>query len=172
MTRPATLVVVMGVSGCGKSTVGAALAEAMGCAFADADDYHPAANVQKMRSGQPLNDDDRLPWLDTLNAVLLRHQLTGHSLVLACSALRQRYRERLGRALASLHWVHLAGSFELIESRLAARQHRYMPATLLRSQFDALEPPTDALEVSIEGSAEQIVADVLERLHAQRPGYD
>lgn len=158
------LIVIMGVSGSGKSTMGAALAQALGHVFADADDFHPPANVEKMRSGQALNDEDRAPWLDALNQLLVRQRQAGQPIVLACSALRQRYRDRLGHGLADLCWVHLSGSIELIAARMASRQHRYMPASLLRSQFETLEPPIDAIEVSIDSPPDQLVAEITRRI--------
>lgn len=144
----AMILLVMGVSGCGKSTVGAALARALGWPFLDADDYHPPANVAKMAAGEPLTDDDRWPWLDRLademRAILGRG---GHA-VLACSALKEAYRARLARA-GDVRVVYLAGDEPTIAARLAARQHRYMPPALLPSQFAALEAPADALTVDI-----------------------
>jgi gluconokinase len=157
--RPAPIaVVVMGVSGCGKSSVGQALARRLHAGFVDADDFHPPANVEKMRRGVPLDDDDRAPWLATLNEVMRGHIGRGESVVLACSALRARYRGALARDLPGLRFVHLSGSYELIETRLAQRTHRYMPPSLLRSQFDALEPPTDAVVVDIAGDVESVAA--------------
>lgn len=161
-------VVVMGVSGCGKSTIGAALAAELGWRFADGDDYHPGANVAKMRAGIPLDDDDRWPWLDVLNGLLRDAGRSGQPLVLACSALKQRYRERIGAGLDAVRWVHLAGSFELIEARMAKRQHKYMPSTLLRSQFDALEPPSDALTLDIAQAPDLLVRAIAEDVRARR----
>lgn len=150
-------VVVMGVSGCGKSSVGEALARRLGARFVDADDFHPPANVDKMRRGIPLDDDDRAPWLARLNALLRDAVAQDESVVLACSALRQRYRDALADRLPALRVVHLSGSPALIAERLAARRHRYMPASLLQSQFDALEPPADAVIVDVAGTIDQIV---------------
>lgn len=150
-------IVVMGVSGCGKTSVGQALAARLGARFVDADDFHPPANVEKMRAGVPLDDADRAPWLARLNAVM-RHALArGDSVVLACSALRQRYRDALAERLPALRVVHLSGSRELIASRIAARSHRYMPASLLASQFEALEPPRDAIVVDVGGAVDEVV---------------
>ncbi len=155
--RSPRAIVVMGVSGCGKTSVGQALAARLGARFVDADDFHPPANVEKMRAGVPLDDADRAPWLARLNAVM-RHALArGDSVVLACSALRQRYRDALAERLPALRVVHLSGSRELIASRIAARSHRYMPASLLASQFEALEPPRDAIVVDVEGSIDEVV---------------
>ncbi len=134
----------MGVSGSGKSTVGALLAQRLGVEFLDADEFHPPENVAKMAAGLPLDDSDRLPWLERLNAELLQRQ----DAVLACSALKESYRRILTEGTDS-KFVHLRGSIELIRSRMMHRQHRYMPASLLESQFAALEPPARAIEVDI-----------------------
>lgn len=142
------IVVVMGVSGCGKSTVGAALAQSLRWRFFDADDFHPPANVAKMAAGTPLSDDDRWPWLDGIAAALHGLLARGEQGVLACSALKSAYRERLARA-GDVRFVHLVGDHATIAQRLASRRHRYMPATLLASQFAALESPTDALNVDV-----------------------
>jgi gluconokinase len=153
------IVVVMGVCGCGKSTVGEALAKSLQWPFLDADDFHPAANVAKMSAGLPLTDEDRVPWLDRIadeaRALLARG---GHA-VLACSALKQAYRDRLARA-GDVRFVHLVGDYDTIASRLAARQHRYMPATLLASQFATLEPPADALDIDLREPVDAQVAAI------------
>lgn len=143
------IVVVMGVAGAGKSTLGAALAAQLGWRFMDADDHHPPQNVAKMAAGVPLEDEDRWPWLDVLNGKLQEADATGHSLVLACSALKESYRRRLLAGVGPSRIVHLHGSFALIASRLAARRHRYMPASLLESQFAALEPPAGAIAIDV-----------------------
>ena len=141
-------VVVMGVSGCGKTTVGRALAERLARRFLDADDFHPPANVQKMRSGVALDDADRAPWLERLNALLRHGAAKGVPVVLACSALKRRYRDALRRSVAGVVFVHLEGDRSLIAGRLAARDHAYMPQSLLESQFAALEAP-DADEAAV-----------------------
>jgi gluconokinase len=158
------IVVLMGVSGCGKTTVGELLARQLGWRFLDADDHHPPENVEKMRAGTPLTDTDRWPWLDRLNRLLRERQAAGGHVILGCSALRQAYRERLARDLNEVRWVYLKGSFELIASRLAARQHRYMPSTLLRSQFETLEEPADALTVDIDDPPEALARRIAEAL--------
>ena len=142
------IVVVMGVSGCGKSTVGEALAASLGWRFLDADDFHPPANVAKMAAGTPLVDEDRWPWLDRLAAEMRAINAGGGDAVLACSALRQAYRDRLAAA-GDVRFVHLAGDLPTIAARLASRQHRYMPQSLLASQFATLEPPADAIGVDV-----------------------
>ena len=147
--RPEKVVLVlMGVCGCGKTTVGEALARAIGCRFLDADEFHPAANVDKMASGVPLTDDDRWPWLDIIADELARVLASGEHAVLACSALKEAYRQRLKRA-GDVRIVYLEGDEATIAARLASRQHKYMPPTLLPSQFAALEEPADALLVDI-----------------------
>lgn len=159
------VVVVMGVSGSGKTTLGARLAARLGCDFVDADDHHPAENVAKMAAGVPLEDVDRWPWLEALNALL---RASPNDAVLACSALKQAYRDRLCAGIGDCRLVYLKGTREQIRNRLGARQHRYMPASLLDSQFAALEPPEDAITVGVEGSVEDCVATVLDALSAPR----
>ena len=131
------IVLVMGVAGVGKTTIGAALARELGWRLIDADDYHPPQNVAKMKAGIPLEDADRWPWLARLNQEL--KQLD--NAVLACSALKATYRERLSQGIPDFRTVYLHGSFELISERMKTRKHRYMPAALLKSQFATLEPP-------------------------------
>ena len=138
----------MGVSGCGKSTVGQALATAVGWPFFDADDFHPPANVAKMAAGLPLEDADRWPWLDRIGDELRAVLARGGHAVLACSALREAYRARLRRA-GDVRFVYLKGDAATIAARLSGRQHKYMPPSLLPSQFATLEPPTDALAVDL-----------------------
>ena len=154
----------MGVTGCGKSTVGALLAQDCGWAFLDADDFHPAENIAKMQRGEPLDDADRWPWLDRLNALIADNERQGKSLVLACSALKQVYRERLARGCAALRFVFLDGDRELIRARLAARQGHYMNPKLLESQFAILERPQDALRLDASESPAELVRFIRERL--------
>jgi gluconokinase len=133
---PSTPAVVMGVSGSGKSTVGAALAHRLGVAFADADSFHPAANVAKMAAGTPLDDDDRRLWLDAVGQWLAGHD----DGVMSCSALKRRYRDQLRSHRTDIVFLHLTGSPRLIGARQAGRPGHFMPSSLLMSQFDALEP--------------------------------
>ena len=149
-------VVVMGVSGVGKSTVGRLIAEDIGARFVDADDFHPPANVAKMRAGIALDDNDRAPWLAALNALLTGSARRGDSLVLACSALKDRYRQTLSAGVADLRLIHLGGSRALIAERLAARVGHYMNPALLESQLGALEPPADAIELDIGATPEEL----------------
>jgi len=162
--RPVRTIVLMGVSGSGKTSVGRALAAQLGWRFIDADDFHPPANVEKMRSGRALDDNDRTPWLARLNALLRHAEAKGQCRVLACSALRQRYRDALSDRLPGIAFVHLAGDFELVSARVATRQHHYMPAALLRSQFDALEAPADALTIDIGAPIETAVQTIVRAL--------
>jgi len=162
------LLILMGVSGSGKTTVGLALSRALGWPYFDADDYHPAGNVEKMRAGTPLTDADRWPWLDRLNELLRARQVRGESAILGCSALKQAYRDRLANGLEALRWVHLEGSFELIQSRLQARKGHYMPATLLQSQFATLEAPTDAVTLDIRANPEALARQVIDALGLAR----
>lgn len=161
------VLIVMGVSGCGKSTVGQALGDALGWDFRDGDAFHPPSNVAKMKSGAPLTDDDRWPWLDAISHFIDETRAKGGHAIIACSALKRAYRDRLKGARPDVTFVHLAGSKALIEARMAARQNHFMPLGLLDSQFATLEPPGEAegaVIVSVAGAPDAIVHDVLTRL--------
>jgi gluconokinase len=162
------IVVLMGVSGSGKTTIGTLLAERMGAAFADADDYHPAANKAKMAAGYPLNDEDRQPWLETLNALMRGWCAAGKGGVLACSALKESYRATLAGGIPAdvVKFVLLDGAKELIAERLAHRKHEYMNPKLLESQLATLEPPQDALTVVNDKPPDVIVEQILRELAA------
>lgn len=134
----ASPIVVMGVSGSGKSTVGAALAQRLRVPFADADDFHPPANIDKMTAGQPLNDDDRYPWLEAIGTWLAEHCDGGGAM--SCSALKRKYRDQLRRHCPGVEFLHLSGTPEVIGRRQASRPGHFMPASLLQSQFATLEP--------------------------------
>ena len=151
------IVVVMGVTGCGKTTVGAMLAGACGWEFLDADDYHPPRNVAKMRRGEALTDDDRRPWLDSLGGLLAQSAQQGKSVVLACSALKQVYRERLEARCPGLRFAFLAGEKEIIRSRLLSRQGHYMNPALLDSQFAILEAPAGAIGLDVADDPAELV---------------
>ena len=153
------IVVLMGVSGSGKTKIGRALAASLGWPFYDADDLHPPANVAKMSAGIPLTDDDRWPWLDRIVDELARVGANGGNAVLACSALRQVYRDRLARA-GDVRFVYLKGDLETIAARLAMRSHKYMPASLLPSQFATLEAPADALVIDIRADVAAKIAAI------------
>ena len=160
----APLVVVMGVSGSGKSTVGALLAERLGVPFADADDLHPPANVAKMTAGRPLDDDDRAPWLALVGTHLAGARSTG--LVMACSALKRHYRELIRDAAPETVFVHLHGSRELLAERMGARTGHFMPTALLDSQLATLEEPgeDEGVTVGIEPSPQHIAEQIAAKL--------
>jgi len=164
--RPGALIVIMGVSGSGKSTVGAALARRLGVPFADADDFHPAANIAKMAAGKPLTDDDRSPWLEAVGRWLADHQDGG---VMSCSALKRGYRDRLRSHCPRIKFFHLTGSPELIAGRQAGRQGHFMPSALEKSQFDTLEPlapDEDGISLDLGSSVDSIVERFLTYLRS------
>ena len=160
--------IVMGVSGCGKSTVGALLGERLGVPFIDGDDLHPQANKDKMRAGQALDDADRRPWLAAIGGAVAGSLEAGSPMIVACSALKRAYRDLLRESVPGVVFVHLAGDATTIAARLAARSHEYMPATLLASQLATLEPLQDDephlvvdLRHTPEAMVERIAADPL-----------
>lgn len=163
-TQP-RVVILMGVSGAGKTAVGHELAAALGWEFHDADDLHPAANKRKMHAGVPLTDQDREPWLRAVRALIDRLLAAGRRAVIACSALKQSYRDLLMADPATVRIVYLRGTMDLIAARLEARPGHFMNPHLLRSQFDTLEEPSDALSVDISPPVAQIAAQIRERLN-------
>lgn len=154
----------MGVSGAGKTTVGRLLAERLGWAFHDGDDLHPDANVRKMASGIPLTDDDRWPWLERIGSVMRRCDDAGRHAVVACSALRERYRVFLAGQSGDVAIVFLRGDRKTIRRRVEERDGHFMPPDLLDSQFDSLEEPRDAVVVDVAGSPEEIVGAIVSGL--------
>ncbi len=157
------LYVIFGVSGCGKTTIGKLLADRMGLSFYDADDFHPKENIDKMSRGVALDDEDRKGWLDILSVNMEQWQKKGGA-VLACSALKEKYRQKLSSRVNDPHWIYLKGSFELIEARLNERSGHYMGSELLKSQFDALEEPGYGLAIEIEMPPEQIIEQIMSKL--------
>jgi gluconokinase len=156
----ASPIVVMGVSGSGKSTVGAALAQRLRVPFADADDFHPPANIAKMTAGEPLNDDDRYPWLEAIGMWLAEHCEGGGAM--SCSALKRRYRDQLRRHCPNVEFLHLSGTPDVIGRRQASRPGHFMPASLLQSQFATLEPlETDerGIVIDVDQNIDSIVDD-------------
>ena len=150
------IIYIMGVSGSGKSTVGKILSARTGLPFIDADDIHSATNKEKMRAGQALNDNDREDWLHTINLLALEKQkLLGA--IIACSALKKKYRKILIKDISQPYWVFLQGSFDLINERMKKRKDHFMPSKLLSSQFEILEIPQDALIIDIVNPPEEIV---------------
>ena len=154
-------IIFMGVTGSGKSTLGSMLAERLGWEFFDGDDYHSPENVDKMSRGIPLTDADRAGWLDTLAALILSRLQQGQTGVLACSALKQSYRDRLNVLPGEIRFVYLKGSPALISARVNSRNDHYMKAGMVESQFAALEEPTDALVIDIDQSPSQILQQLI-----------
>jgi gluconokinase len=161
--------VLMGVSGSGKTTIGKLLAEKLGTEFAEGDAYHPPANVEKMRRGIPLDDADRWPWLEILSREIDCWLAAGTDVVLACSALRQSYRDVLANGRPEVRFVFLKGDQQLIRARLDRRQGHYMPPSLLASQIATLEEPEGAITVDVAGTPEAIVAEIRRGLRAGQP---
>lgn len=157
------IVIVMGVVGAGKTTVGRMLAEQLGWKFADADDFHPPSNVEKIRNGIPLTDADREPWLDLLHQAIVRWITSGENVVLACSALKASYRSKL-KVSQEVHFVYLRGSAPLIAERLRERHGHFAGESILASQLADLEEPEDALTVDVSSPPPQIVEEIRKRL--------
>ncbi|GHD50634.1 gluconokinase [Mycetocola manganoxydans] len=155
-------IIVMGVSGSGKSTIGALIAGALGVPFVDGDSLHPQSNIEKMAGGQPLNDDDRWPWLATVGRTLADAGRRGTGMVIACSALRRSYREAILETAPRTRFVHLAGTREVLATRVEGRSDHFMPTTLLDSQFATLEPLGDdepGIVINIDQTVPAIVAE-------------
>ncbi len=159
----AMIIVVMGVSGAGKSTIGQLLAAELRCEFLDGDSLHSPANIQKMTTGIPLTDADRAPWLAAIHARVVESFARGQNLVVACSALKQRYRETLADGV-SMTWVYLKGSEEVIRARLRERRHHFFKAQMLASQFADLEEPADAIVINIETAPAAAVQQIVSAL--------
>ena len=164
MRKNAIVIVLMGPMGCGKTTIGRRLSEKLGWPFLDGDDFHPRENVEKMRAGIALNDADRQPWLVKLAQEIQNRLKRRQSSILACSALKQAYRDTLGIDQDTVLGVYLKGSYPLLKERTRQRQHPYMDKQLLRSQLETLETPTDALTVDIAATPEEISQTIIRRL--------
>src|SRR3954463_170579 len=154
------IVVLMGVSGAGKTTIGELLAQRLGWRFIEGDEYHPKENVAKMAAGIPLEDVDRWPWLDALNERLRRER----DAIVTCSALKTSYRQRLLKGITDARIVHLHAPKNVIAERVAKRKHKYMPASLLDSQFATLEPPTAAIDIDVSGDPDDNVDAIVKAL--------
>jgi gluconokinase len=168
---PAAILIVMGVSGCGKTTIGNLLAQRIGWTFKDADWFHPASNVDKMAKGVPLTDDDRWPWLEAIAAWIGQACRSGERGVIACSALKRRYRDILIGSRDAVRLIYLKGDETLIARRIATRHEHFMPPDLLHSQFVALEEPgpdENPVVVSIEPTPDEIVSRILSSLEIDR----
>jgi gluconokinase len=160
MNRP-TVLIFMGVSGSGKTTVAKLFAEKTGAVFYEGDDFHPSENIAKMRAGIPLTDANRKKWLQTLKKIIVRALAKNEFSVLTCSALKAKYRDVLAAGDSRVKFVHLTGPQTLIEERVKNRRDHFMPSVLLASQFAILEPPTDALVFSCKKSSKKIVAELI-----------
>ena len=163
------VIVIMGVSGCGKTTIGHLLAGLLGWSFIDADDHHPSQNIEKMRNGLPLTDADRLPWLQALSRILADCHQHGQNAILACSALKQDYRHLLGVDQKQTVSVLLDGRFDQILARIKSREHAFMDEKLLQSQFDMLERPTDGLTIDVTKNPTEICSQIMSRLDLHLP---
>jgi len=159
-TNKKMITIITGVSGSGKTTVGRLVAERLGCRFIDADDVHPQANIDKMSRGIPLTDADRKPWLEALRDIISDLNAQGHSAVLACSALKQSYRDVLNTSGADIRWVYLRGTYEAILNRMKNRPGHFMKPEMLKSQFEALEEPVDALTIDAVSDLNKIVHEI------------
>jgi gluconokinase len=157
-------ILIMGVSGCGKTSVGKALAARLGWDFFDADDFHPTANIEKMSHGIPLSDDDRRPWLAALHDLIAACLKEAHPGVLACSALKESYRQTLLEGNAGVQIIYLKGSYALIQRRMAHRHGHYMKPGMLQSQFEDLEEPPDALTMDIALPVNVIVEKIVKEV--------
>lgn len=158
------VVIIMGVSGSGKSTVGSLLSQRLGWEFRDGDEFHPPANVDKMKAGTPLNDQDRWPWLKAIHDYLAKINQAGRSCVVACSALKQEYRQQLAGSIHPIRFVHLHGTPDLLALRLAGRPGHFMPPSLLASQLATLEYPTDAISLDIALSPTELVDLIIRQI--------
>jgi gluconokinase len=157
----AVAIVLMGVSGSGKTTIGKALSAQLGWPFFEGDQFHSPENVDKMAKGIPLTDQDRAPWLAALHDLIAGHLRAGTNMILACSALKARYRQQLREGNQGLFFVFLDGDFDLIWSRMRSREDHYMKPGMLKSQFDILEPPSDALKVGIDRPIKTILQEII-----------
>ncbi len=160
----ARFVIVMGVAGSGKTTVGELLAQRLGWSFYDADAFHPAENIAKMANGTPLDDSDRALWLAALQALISTSLKENRPAVLACSALKESYRQWLLEENEGVQFVYLKGSYDIIWSRISQRKDHYMKPEMLQSQFEALEEPANALTIDVSLSVAEIVEEIAERL--------
>lgn len=158
------IILVMGVSGSGKTTIGQLLAETLHWQFSDADSFHSPENIEKMRHGIPLNDLDRMPWLLAMQEAMKKWLAENQNVVLACSALKASYREYLLIGNEGVKLIYLKGSFDLIRHRLHERHHHFMSEKLLKSQFDTLEEPSEAISIDISQSLAEIVQNIITAL--------
>jgi gluconokinase len=162
--------IVMGVSGSGKSTVGKAVSKKFGWRFYEGDEYHPVENVEKMKNGFPLNDDDRLPWLISLRNIIEQAIEKKENIVISCSALKEAYRKIL-KVNDEVRFIYLKGSYDLIRKRMEARENHFFKPDMLKSQFDTMEEPDDAVVIDISGSTQKIIDDAIAKIMESEPGF-
>ncbi len=162
------IVILIGPMGCGKTTVGRMLAEKLDCDFDDGDDFHPPENIAKMRSGTPLTDKDRVVWLEVLTKRIEKKKKQNENLVLACSALKKKYRDMLGINQNDVISVYLKGSLPTLEGRVSSRNHQFMNIDLLVSQLETMEEPSEGLTVDIQNSPETLVEIILSKIYRNR----
>ena len=155
------IILLMGVAGSGKTKIGKMLGDRLGWRFYDGDDYHPENNIRKMSSGIPLTDEDRTPWLLRLNAIMRETTRAGENIIVGSSALKQSYRDILGKGVDDLRIVYLKGSFDLLFARMQKRRGHYMKPEMLQSQFDALEEPQDALTIDVTAASDAVVSQIM-----------
>lgn len=160
----AHIIIIMGVSGSGKTTIGKLLSSKLDIQFCDADDFHPPSNINKLKNGLALDDIDRKPWLETL-AILIKEWSNSSGAVLACSALKESYRKKLEQYTDKIEWIYLAGSYEVIKNRLEQRENHFMKSNLLQSQFDTLEIPKYGLHINIDQKEKEVVTEIIEKLN-------
>jgi gluconokinase len=165
MSNQPRAIVLMGVSGSGKTSVGQRLSQVLSWPFFDGDDFHHQENKEKMANGVPLSDDDRAPWLAHLNDLIAENLNEGTSLLLACSALKQEYRDQLTEGNPGTIFIHLKGDYDFIFKRMQARTGHYMKAELLLSQFETLEEPAEALTIDIKQNLDAIIEEIITKLH-------
>ncbi len=158
------IIYIMGVSGCGKTTIGKLLSQKIAVPFFDGDAFHPAANIEKMKTGLPLNDEDRSGWLQKINELAFKEQQLNGAII-ACSALKEKYRVVLNNEIAKPVWIFLNGNYDMIAERMKKREHHYMPPALLQSQFDNLEIPANAFSINIENAPVTIVELICNKLN-------
>jgi gluconokinase len=164
------VIVLMGVAGVGKTTIGRRLSTRLGWSFYEGDDFHPSENVEKMQQGIPLTDEDREPWLRALRHLIRRLLSDDENAVLACSALKEEYRARLMRGREEVRFIYLTGAYDLIRERLRAREGHYAGAELLNSQFSALEEPAGVVTVEVSRSPDEVVEEIIARLNLSSDG--
>jgi carbohydrate kinase (thermoresistant glucokinase family) len=162
------IIYIMGVSGCGKSTIGELLSKKTGISFFDGDDFHPPANKEKMKAGQPLDDEDRKGWLDQINELALK-QMKLKGAIIACSALKEKYRNQIekGMTVAPV-WIFLQGDYDIVYERLKKRKGHYMPVQLLASQFETLEIPANAFFIDVTKDPEEIIEIICQHLETKK----